>query len=237
MRSFLPALALLSLTCTDCASTPEPQSTDAVAERQRLAANENEQHASVHAAQYDPKARVTTGRCAHGRAGEAGDGGICWSSEVNPTATHLEKAQRYRALAEKQRAQSEKLRNAEAQACVGVAELDRALSPFSHPEDVAAVAPLRTTVAPVRLEGALIAFQSVEGMTAPRLERLVTCHLARNACLDDGAKDVAYCPLALKNVKATVTQTADGLFAIAVRSDDPTVAEEILRRAQALTVH
>ena len=86
-------------------------------------------------------------------------------------------------------------------------------------------------------EGALIAFQSVEGMTAPRLERLVTCHLARNACLDDGAKDVAYCPLALKNVKATVTQTADGLFAIAVRSDDPTVAEEILRRAQALTVH
>lgn len=234
MRSFLPALALLSSICAGCASTPAPQSTDAVAQRQELAADANEEHAKVHASQYDPNAKATTGRCSHGRSGDAG---ICWSSEVNPTATHLRKAQAYQALAEKQRAQSDKLRNVEEKACVGVSEMDRDASPFSHPEDVAAVAPLRSTGAPVHLEGALIAFQSVEGMTAPRLERLVSCHLARNACLDDGAKDVAYCPLALKNVKATVTQTADGLFAVAVRSDDPGVAEEILRRAQALTVH
>jgi hypothetical protein len=237
MRSFLASLASLSFLCAGCASTPAPQSTDAVAQRQELAADANEEHAKLHASQYDPNAKATTGRCSRGRSGDAGDGGICWSSEVNPTATHLEKARRYQALAEKQRAQSEKLRNVEGQACVGVSEMDRDASPFSHPEDVAAVAPLKSTGSPARLEGALIAFQSVEGMTAPRLERLVTCHLARNACLDDGAKDVAYCPLALKNVKASVTQTADGLFAVAVRSDDPAVAEEVLRRAQALTVH
>ncbi|MEO7329881.1 MAG: hypothetical protein ABI193_14985 [Minicystis sp.] len=237
MRSFVPALAFMASALTACASTSPPQPTEITAERSDRLAALNDERGALHEAKYNPKARTSAGRCAGGGRDPGLGLGVCWSSEENPTADHLKRAQRYHALAEKQRAESERLRSAESQACDGVAVADREMSPFSHPEDVAAVEQLLSTTNPPRLEGALITFQSVEGMTAPRLERLVSCHLARNACLENAVSEMAYCPLTLKNVKASVAPTTGGLFVVAVRAEDPAVAQEILRRSQALLSH
>lgn len=236
MRFALPQLAFATVTFTlaACASTPLPATPEAAAAQHDQAAAIDDQAAAKQVAKYDPAARQTKMRCTgRGPGGEA-DVEVCWTSEVNPTAEHLKKAQRLHALAEEQRAASEKLRQAEVTACSGVSELDKTMSPFSHPEDVAAVTPLKTAGASPRPEGALITFRAVDGMTSSRLEKLVNCQLARNACLDNAAAEMAYCPLVLKNVKATVTPAADGLFGIAVRSDDPTIAQEVLKRAEAL---
>jgi hypothetical protein len=236
MRFAMLPLAFTALALTACASTPPtPVSTEAAAEQHDQLAASNAQAASKQAAKYDPAARQTQYKCT-GKGGRADiDIEMCWTSEVNPTADHLKKAQRLHALAEEQRATSEKLRAAEQTACTGVSELDRTMSPFSHPEDVAAVTPLKTTAA--RPEGALITFRAIDGMTAPRLEKLVNCQLARNACLENAAQEMAYCPLVLRNVKATVTPSADGLFSVSIRSDDPSIAQEVLRRSEALVIH
>lgn len=237
MRSVMLPLSLAALSLTGCASTPPtPVSTEAAADQHEQLADMNAQAAAKQAAKYDPAARQTQYKCT-GRGGGRADIDIemCWTSEVNPTADHLKKAQRLHALAEEQRATSEKLRQAEQSACTGVSELDRTMSPFSHPEDVAAVTPLKSAAA--RPEGALISFRAIDGMTAPRLEKLVNCQLARNACLEHESQEMAYCPLVLRNVKATVTPTNDGLFSVSIRSDDPSIAQEVLRRSEALVVH
>jgi hypothetical protein len=236
MRLVMSVLAFGALASTACASNPIPQTTDAAAAQHEQLAAHDDQLAAKQAAKYDPAARQTKQRCTGRAPREEAEIEVCWTSEVNPTADHLKKAQRYHALAEEQRATSEKLRKAEISACSGVSELDKTMSPFSHPEDVATVTPLRTAGASPRPEGALITFRATEGMTAPRLERLVNCHLARNACLENDAQELAYCPLVLKNVKATVTPTGDGLFSVAVRSEDPAIAQEILKRSEALVI-
>lgn len=237
MRFAMPQLVLVTLAFTACASTPTPQTTEvAAAQHDQLAASDDKA-AAAHVASYDPAARQTKQRCTGRAAREDAEIEVCWTSEVNPTADHLKKAQRLHALAEEQRATSEKLRQAEVTACSGVSEIDKTMSPFSHPEDVASVTPLKTAGASPRPEGALITFRAIDGMTSPRLEKLVNCQLARNACLENNAQEMAYCPLVLKNVKATVSPTGDGLFAIAVRSGDPSIAQEVLKRSQALTVH
>jgi hypothetical protein len=235
MRFVMPQLVLVTLALTACASTPTPQTTEvAAAQHDQLAAS-NDKAAAAQGAKFDPAARQTKQRCTGHSAHDEADVEVCWTSEVNPTADHLKKAQRLHALAEEQRATSEKLRQAEVTACSGVSEIDRTMSPFSHPEDVASVTPLKTAAS--KPEGALITFRAVDGMTSPRMEKLVNCQLARNACLENSAQEMAYCPLVLKNVKATVSPAGDGLFAISVRSEDPNIAQEILKRSQALTVH
>lgn len=45
--------------------------------------------------------------------------------------------------------------------------------------------------------------------------------------------EMPYCPLVPKNVSASVTATDTGLV-VAIRSGDPEVAREILKRAQTL---
>jgi hypothetical protein len=233
MRFVMP-LAFVTLALTACASTPTPQATEVAAAQHDQVAAADDQAAAKQVAKFDPAARQTKQRCTGRSARAEAEIEVCWTSEVNPTAEHLKKAQRLHALAEEQRATSEKLRQAEVTACSGVSEIDKTMSPFSHPEDVAAVTPLKSGAKP---EGALITFRAIDGMTSPRLEKLVNCQLARNACLENSAAEMAYCPLVLKNVKATVTPGADGLFAITVRSDDPSIAQEILKRSEALVVH
>jgi hypothetical protein len=239
MRFAIPQLAFASATIAlaACASTPIPATTEAAAaQHDQVAARDD--HAAAHQVEkYDPAARQTKMRCTGRAPGGEAEVEVCWTSEVNPTADHLKKAQRLHALAEEQRAASEKLRKAEVTACTGVSEIDKTMSPFSHPEDVSSVSPLKTAGASPRPEGALITFRAIDGMTSQRLEKLVNCQLARNACLENGASEMAYCPLVLKNVKASVSPGGDGLFVITVRSDDPAIAQEILKRSEALTVH
>jgi hypothetical protein len=70
-------------------------------------------------------------------------------------------------------------------------------------------------------------------MTAQWLQRVVDCHLARNAALGHDVPEMPNCPLVPKGVSATVTPTSDG-FAIAVRAEDSNTINEISRRANAL---
>ncbi len=237
MRFMMPMSGFVALTLAACAGAPTAQNSEVVAEQHEQAAVKNDQLAVAQVAKYDPAARQNKGKCVVKGGREDGDVEVCWSSVVNPTEDHLKKAQRYQKLAEAQRAASQKLRDAEGGACLGVSELDRDMSPFSHPEDVEAVAPLQTKVPPVRPEGALITFRATAGMTGPRLERLITCQLSRNACMDNNTPEMAYCPLVLKDVRASVTTTPEGLFAVAIRSDNPAIAQEVLKRAQALVIH
>jgi hypothetical protein len=65
------------------------------------------------------------------------------------------------------------------------------------------------------------------------LQRLVDCHLARNAALGHDVPEMPYCPLVPKGVTASVAPTTTG-FAISVRADDTDTANEVLRRARML---
>jgi hypothetical protein len=87
-----------------------------------------------------------------------------------------------------------------------------------------------------RTAGAEITFQAVPGLTAEWLQRVVDCHLARNAAIghEAASAEMAHCPLTLRGVTAKVRSTGDG-FVVAVRADDAATAQEILRRAEPLT--
>ena len=75
--------------------------------------------------------------------------------------------------------------------------------------------------------------ECVSGLTAQWLQRSVSCHLARSAAMGHVMPEMPYCPLVPKNVSASVTATDTGLV-VAIRSGDPEVAREILKRAQTL---
>jgi hypothetical protein len=153
----------------------------------------------------------------------------------NPTAEHLREAEQHRHHAAEHRAASKLLRNAEARACSGVSAEDRDLSPFFHREDVLRVEPLRQVQQfgdPVPL-GARVVFRLIPGMTPEFLQRLVDCHLARNAALGAEMPEMDYCPLALAGVTAQVLRVWDGL-AIEVRSSKPQTALRIMARANTL---
>ncbi|MCI0570459.1 MAG: hypothetical protein L0Y66_06885 [Myxococcaceae bacterium] len=113
------------------------------------------------------------------------------------------------------------------------------MSPFEHVEDIASVEELiiRTggpKVGPTaKLVGATVTFRAVPGMTAEWLQRVVDCHLARNAALGHVVPEMPDCPLVPKGVQAQVRSTGSG-FAVEIRSDDPATAREILSRAQRL---
>ena len=191
--------------------------------------------ASVHGAEYNPGAFVRTERCG-ARSGGGYDTG-CWTSVTNATAEHLDEAKKHHQMAADHRAASQALRDAEARACVGLPDLDRDMSPFEHCEDIASVDPLVTAgsgkASTSRMMGATVVFRAVPGMTAPWLQRVVDCHLARNAALGHDVPEMPYCPLVPKDVSAHVAETNAG-FAVAVRSDDSDAAREVLRRAHAL---
>jgi hypothetical protein len=112
------------------------------------------------------------------------------------------------------------------------------MSPFMHRQDIASVQELVTKTTggkatSARQMGAVVVLRAVPGLTAQWLQRAVDCHLARNAALGHNVPEMPYCPLVPNGVAATVTATATG-FAVEMRSDDPAVAHEILRRAQGL---
>ena len=197
-------------------------------------ASQEEKSSQTHSTQYDPAASSTKRTCSVGR------GAACWTSTTNPTAPHERDAAHHRELAAQHRAGSEALRNAEAFSCSGVPEEDRDNSPFDHPDDIRSVSPLREDIRmgksnSSRMAGAEVVFRAVPGMTAEWLQRVVDCHLARNAAIghETAAADMPRCPLTLRGVQASVRSVGDG-FAVAIRSDDTATSEEILRRAESL---
>jgi hypothetical protein len=199
-------------------------------------ANQEQASGETHAGQYDPQASVAKKECGPARAGT-----VCWTSEVNPTREHAKDAERHRELASQHRAASEALRAAEASACSGIPEDDRDASPFTHAGDIRSVSPLQEQVqlgrgsATQRTAGAEIVFQAVPGMTAEWLQRVVDCHLARNAAIghEVATAEMGQCPLTLRGAQAKVRSVGDG-FAVDVRADDEATQKEIVRMAESL---
>jgi hypothetical protein len=207
-----------------------------VAEHEAIARRE-EATAQLYSAQYDPNHLVKTQRCRRG--GSARDlESACWTSVTNPTAENLEEANKHHAVAVEHLAASQALRAAEAKACIGVPDEDREMSPFHHREDIASVTPLMVGVPNAdgeysKIGGAVVTFRAVKGMTGQWLQRVVDCHIARNAALGHVVPEMSDCPLVPKDVTAYVRPTETGV-AVEIRSDNPRSAVEVLTRAERL---
>lgn len=231
---------LLMAVAMGACATPGARPHDMGDEQHRTEAVHHDQLAAQEAAQYDANATPRRSPCpaARVRAEYASAYDACWSSVVNPTEKHKNEADAHRKHAADHRAASVALREAEARACVGMAEGDRDMSPFMHTEDIATVTPLNEGASSgkspsYRMAGATIIFRAVPGMTAEWMQRLVDCHLARNSALGHVAPEMPNCQLVPKGVTARVKSAGDG-FAVEVRSDDPATAREVLDRAERL---
>ena len=232
---FLVGLACACAIAASCAAPPGPVGPHdvSVAKHEELAHGED-RSARVEQAQYDPSARAERPRRCDMEPIGPEDATVCWGSTANPSAAHLQAAQEHRVRAAQHRAESEKLRNAEASACERVPAADRDMSPFRHPEDILSVAPLtEATPKGARVVGAAILFRAVPKMTEAWLQRVIDCHLARNDALGHDVPEMPYCPLVPMGAVAQVTATSRG-FAVAIRSSDAAAAAEILRRARLL---
>lgn len=234
----LSTAALALAGCATATPGARPHDMSAAAHEQR--AQEQDAVAAQHAAQHDPAAKTTQERCRARIAGKGGlsTGDVCWTSVTNPTEGHLKQAEEHRRMAADHRAASAALRDTEAQACVGISDENRDLSPFEHPEEIAAVKPLMERVqlgraSSERLAGAVVTVRAVPGLTAEWLQRIVDCHLARNASLGQFVPEMPNCPLVPKGVEAKVISAGNG-FAVSIRSNDVETAKEILARSQRL---
>jgi len=160
----------------------------------------------------------------------------CWSDGAPPSEGHVEAAAEHRRVAAAHRASAQTLRDAESHACVGLADDDRDMSPFSHTADVTSVVALtgRGPAADAEpIVGATVTLRSVRGLSVAWLERVVACHLARNAALGNEVPEMPTCPLVPRGVSAHVRATHEG-FAVDVRADTEEGAAEVLRRARLL---
>ena len=225
----LTALTFVSSALVACASTPGAQPADMSAVQHEQAAAAHEAQATPHAEQYQPGAQQGKTTC---------DGKHpCWTSVSNPTQGHLDDANKHRKMAADHRAAAQALRSAEAQACAGISDDDRDMSPFYHREDITSVQPAVVQKTGKergeQVVGAVVVFRAVPGLTAEWLQRIVECHIARNNALGNDMPEMPYCPLVPKGITAKVSSTGDG-FAVTIESQDPNTAKEVLRRAQAL---
>lgn len=229
------ATSLLAALLPACAA-PGTRPHDMSVAHHEGAAGSEDAAAAAHTSEYDPSASTPL-RC--GRVDASVELGTpCWTSDVNPTEAHRTEAARHRDAAAAHRAAAEALRAAEAAECVGLSGADRDESPFSHREDIEAVSDLteelpigRTRV--TRTVGARIVVRAVPGLTAEWLERVIECHLARNAALGHDVPEMAYCPLVPVGVTVDVRSAGDS-FAIDVRAEGEESIAEVVRRAHAL---
>lgn len=232
MTSRRTSLVLLSLLfgCAHPGTRPHDQGTAA----HEGEASEADEAADAHAAQYDPLATEAKQRCHSGKGGR-----VCWTRVANPTDEHLRQAESMTKLAAEHRAASDALRAAEDLACAGIPAEDRDVSPFTYTEDIAGVDALTVTRSGGKLPasevtvGAVVTVRAVPGLTAEWLQRVVNCHLARDASLGHVVPEMPDCPLVPKDVSATVTSTGTG-FAVEIRTDNSDAAADVLARARRL---
>jgi hypothetical protein len=212
-------LALAAAECVGCAGARNPRDMS-VAENQAAAtADDKEADSKLCAVPAD-----------------AADNGPCWGAHSEQT--RLEVAELRRKAAEHRNAAA--VLKAEEEACSGVSEADRVQSPFSHQEDIVSVQPLLESLPQggTRQAGAVIVFRKVPRLTATVFQRIIDCHLARDAAFGFDARELEYCPLNVNplefgKLKATVVERAHG-FAVKLDAEDEKVAQKVLARAQML---
>lgn len=250
IRPLRPLTWLAAVTSVLSCASAGTRPADMTATGHQSAAATAEGEARRHAGQHDPAARPPY--CAGYTEVPCTD----WRSTTNPTEHHLDDAKRYRDVAARHRAASKILVEAEQRFCSGIPEADRDLSPFYHREDIVAVQGLKArpvagygypsagnivveiqqiekeVVGPAGLRGARVTFRALPGMTGEWLQRVVDCHLARNAVV---GKDPAmsFCPLAVPRATASVTSLGSG-FAVDIASNDTDSVREIIKRVSTL---
>lgn len=222
----------LALSLCFAACAPAVQVHGSGAAQHEHAAAQEEQAAAEHEKQYRPEAikAACTGQA------ERPATVVCWASASNPTEKHLREAERHRARAAAHRAASAVLRSAEASACTGVTPQDRDMSPFAHREDVVRAEPVLTpggSKSPPRQVGVTVIFRTVPGLTSEWLQRIIDCHIARNAVLGHDAPEMAYCPLAVPGVTAHVSAEHGG-YAVTLRADEQESINAIRQRVDAI---
>jgi len=193
----------------------------------------HEMSRTAHLASADAE-QAASDTCAAGGAQQ----GPCWTGDAHPSERRRAEMQEHARLAAAHRAAAAALRDAEEHTCVGLTAEERDESPFEHRQDIGSVRELRDTVRAGRAEthplvGATVVFRAVRGLTAEWLQRVVDCHLARNAALGHEVPEMPSCPLVPPGVTARVSSVGDG-FAVDVRADTTDGATEVLRRAQSL---
>lgn len=156
-----------------------------------------------------------------------------WTSFRNPTKTQFDQARQHRELAEKHRVASQALRDAEARSCAGIPAEERDVSPFFHTEDIIRVEKIGAESHGDVLVGVRVVFRPLPGMTADWLQRVVDCHVARNAAVGFEHLHMEYCPLAAKGVTAVVRPVGDGL-AVEIRPSDEGGSRQVDLRTAAL---
>jgi hypothetical protein len=220
---------------------PGTQPHELGAAQHRDAAKREATRLEQHKELYDPAATTSVKRCDPGLPNQYPATPICWVETINPTAVHLQEVEDHCRRAVEHRKSARDLRAVEAAACASVANEDRDMSPFAHRSDILGVNQLEEPAdAPKKrrhLVGATVVFRAVPRLTADELQRIVNCHLARNAAIghDIATVQMAHCPLTERGARATVRPLAEG-FAVDIRSDDSLAARAIWRRAQALAV-
>ena len=234
MRNAMLPLAVVFLSA--CASTaPGARPFDMSASAHDTAAKQHERESAAHAAAHDPAAAAST-TC--GSGAKNSERRPCWTSRAIVDAHHVTDADEHEKIASGHRAASQGLRVAEESACAGLAEADRAESPFSHREDVVSVTRLDGTVtsgkgSSQRSLGATVVLRAVPNLTKEYLQRLVDCHLARDAAMGFDMPEMAFCPLSVKGARATVVSSG-AWFGVEIRAEETDAATEVLKRARAL---
>jgi hypothetical protein len=227
-----PAIALLLVACGGNGAR------DASVAGHDRSADRADADAARESAQYDPAASRTLINCPAGPRGTAA-GIPCWTTDVNPTEDHLRRARALRKLADDHRAASKALRDVEAAACAGIPLPDRDRSPLQHDGDLVGVQELRRpgsifTLWMQRPGGATFTLRAVPGLTREYLQRLVTCHIARNASTGYSLAGMEACPLAVKGAVATVESPGPGVFFVHVSAEEAAASAEVWKRAQML---
>jgi hypothetical protein len=203
-RRVLRFAALALVATAACATSGTRLHEMSEAEHERTAGAE-EAAAARSTAAYQAALRTATERCRTRTW-------ACWRYLSEPAEGYRQQAERHLDAAARHRAAARALAQAEARACAGVPDLDRDMSPFAHRADIESVAPMfalkvEGTVATQILQGAQIAFRPVPGLTPERLQRIVSCHLERNAALGHDVPEMDYCPLVPRDVSATVLRS------------------------------
>lgn len=208
---------LVAAACASAGTRPHDMS---AAEHERAAKNDDER-AKTHTREYDEGAWQPAGDC----------GEFCFSTWSNPAGEHAGLARRHRRLAAKHRAASETLRNAEAEACQDIPERDRDVSPFFHSDDIVGFERLPQAGAegPVSFR---VHFEAIHGVDVDAMQRLLDCHLARNAARGHEAPEMPYCPLVPTGVEAKAEATDTGVDI--VLTAQPPAHYEVEERLQAI---
>ncbi len=231
MRCSVRWSSILGLLVAGCATaTPGTKPHDMSAAQHDLKGREQDARAQVHAARFDANVKFEREGCPADTA--------CWTWVTDDPMAERRIAEDHQRQAAAHRAASAALSVAEAHACGGINPDDRDMSPFEHIRDIASVEPLTersgTSKTPSeRMVGAIVTFRPVAGMTAEWLQRVVDCHLARNASLGHVVLDMPDCPLVPNGAQARVNSTGS-LLAVEIRSDDNETSREILLRAMRL---